>query len=453
MPSPEPIRLLEIEISDPIPAIAAVDEQSGARYERARSFVRLHTQPLGLVELELGGKGLRAADYADRIWAALQAEVVSHLDADGLPVPERLTEHGLPTPDLPACLEERRRMFANAPFASIVVPTRDGSDRLPPCLGSLQACAYPHDRYEIIVVDNAPQTDQVQQLVVGGFGAYQVDGAADLMDGDTRTPRLIYVREDQPGLSRARNRGLELASGEFVAFIDDDETADAEWLGSHVAALRLHEGVACSTGLTLPAELETAAQCWFEQFGGHSEGRGFIPTVITTSSLTRQHPLYPFPPFGVGGNMAFSTSVLRDIGGFDPALGAGTPTRGGEDTAAFAEVLLAGHGLVYEPGALVRHVHRREAEALREQLRSYGTGLTAYFTWCLHRHPLKTVELLTMSGDAIRYLAARNGGHGKQIEPDFPKSLLRSQRLAMLRGPLAYARSSWHVGITRRKAG
>ena len=44
----------------------------------------------------------------------------------------------------------------------------------------------------------------------------------------------------------------------------------------------------------------------------------------------------------------------------------------------FLRVLLSGFKLAYEPGALVWHRHRREAEALRGQMFSYGAGLSAY---------------------------------------------------------------------------
>ena len=44
--------------------------------------------------------------------------------------------------------------------------------------------------------------------------------------------RAYYIREDQPGASRARNRGAEEARGDIVAFTDDDAAPDSDWLGS-----------------------------------------------------------------------------------------------------------------------------------------------------------------------------------------------------------------------------
>ena len=56
----------------------------------------------------------------------------------------------------------------------------------------------------------------------------------------------------------------------------------------------------------------------------------------------RQHPLYPLPPFATGANMTFRPGVLQRIGGFDPALGAGTPASGSEDTLAFSALHIYG---------------------------------------------------------------------------------------------------------------
>ena len=71
--------------------------------------------------------------------------------------------------------------------------------------------------------------------------------------------------------------------------------------------------------------LDTPAQRLYEQFGGHSKGRGLAAEVFDVASHARQHPLYPLPAFGVGASMAFDREALLRIGGFDVALGAGTP--------------------------------------------------------------------------------------------------------------------------------
>ena len=77
--------------------------------------------------------------------------------------------------------------------------------------------------------------------------------------------------------------------------------------------------------------------------------------------------------------MAFRREVLARIGGFDVALGAGTPALAGEDTLALTLTLLSGYRIAYEPAALVCHHHRRDLHSLNLQLQGYSVGLTAYY--------------------------------------------------------------------------
>src|SRR5581483_7619733 len=90
-------------------------------------------------------------------------------------------------------------------------------------------------------------------------------------------------------------------------------------------------------------------------------------------------PLFPFNcgSFGSGPSMAFDRAVLERLGGFDPALGNGTPALGGVDIEAFLRTIVEGYTLVYEPASIVRHQHLRDFEALRHRVYAYGVGLTA----------------------------------------------------------------------------
>ncbi len=98
-------------------------------------------------------------------------------------------------------------------------------------------------------------------------------------------------------------------------------------------------------------------------------------------------PLYATGELGIGSNMAFRTSVLRSLGGFDHALGVGTSTCGGEDLAMLLELLMSGRLLGYEPAAIVHHTHRRTLEDLEIQLRGYGIGFSAMMLSLVWRDP------------------------------------------------------------------
>ena len=149
-----------------------------------------------------------------------------------------------------------------------------------------------------------------------------------------------YVREGRPGLARAHNAALPHVTGEVVAFTDDDVEVDPHWLR------RLTDGfadprVGCVTGMIFPAEVETPAQAWIEAHAGF--GKGFERQVFDLDEHRPDDRLFPFTAgrLGSGANMAFRTSVLLDLGGFDETLGVGTPARGGDDLAAFYDVIRA----------------------------------------------------------------------------------------------------------------
>ncbi len=423
----QPVRLLEVELSESLPPISAYDAQTDRHYQHARVLVRLHTKPLGLIDLRLDQEVQSPDAYVGQIWQTLQSAINAHLSQDGLPEVNGVDTAGLPCSKEPACLQERRRCLVQAPFVSVIVCTRDRTEQLAACLPSLLKLDYPH--FEIIVVDNAPKTSATADLIRERYG---------------HLPQVRYVREDRPGLSWARNCGLQQAQGEIVAYTDDDVLVDPYWLAELAQGFQITENVACVTGLTLSAELETLAQDWFEQFGGLSKGRGFKGGIFDNTRHRAQNPLYPAPALGAGVNMAFKTSILRGLGGFDPALGAGTLTAGGEDTLAFYKVIHKGFTLVYEPAVLVRHFHRRDYAGLRKQLYGYGIAVTAFFTKCLLDDPKCVVDLVRLLPNASSYLLSPQSPRIAERRANYPHELDRIELLGMAYGPLAYLRSLWH---------
>jgi hypothetical protein len=138
--------------------------------------------------------------------------------------------------------------------------------------------------------------------------------------------------------------------------------------------------------------------------------------------------------------MAFRQEVLAQIGGFDVALGAGTPARACEDTLALTMLLLAGYRIAYEPAALTRHHHRADPDGFGYQLEGYGVGLTAYYAALLRHRPRVLPALLRLLPVALGYLRGTGEGQGA-LPADLPPGLLRRQRRGMLAGPARYVRS------------
>jgi glycosyltransferase involved in cell wall biosynthesis len=321
-----------------------------------------------------------------------------------------------------ACDEVRTR----ARPATVVVATRERPTALGRCLNSLLELDYPE--YEIVVVDNAPSTSATRELVTG----------------DLFRSRVKYVREPQAGLAAAHNRGLAEVSGAFVAFTDDDVTVDSRWLLELARGFELAEGVACVTGLIVPAELETRAQLVAEQLWGFNKG---FREQIFDRETDRGDPLYPYTAgtFGSGANMAFDTAVLRRLGGFDAATGAGTVARGGDDLCAFFTVISSGHRLVYNPAALLWHAHHADYAALERQAYGYGVGLTAFLTKAVVDRPERLFELAWLSRHGLARVLDPRGGRtavsSGEVELDWPAGLARAERRGMLYGPAAYLRS------------
>jgi GT2 family glycosyltransferase len=431
-PGFKPVRILEVDISQPLPAVSAVDVATGRQYERALALVRLHTQPLGVVELQLDKAGLTAEDCARQIWHGLRAEIIVHLHRDGWLEPAALAATGMPSAGRPPCLQERDRLLANAPFVSVVMATHERPASLAVCLRSLLSLDYPN--YEIIVVDNAPRTGATAEVVRHTYGA---------------VAQMRYVREDRPGLACAHNRGLRDVYGDIVAFTDDDVVADRHWLTELVRGFSVAENVACVTGMIFPLELQTPAQVWIEQYGGFS--KGCTRRVFNLAEHRPTNLLYPYTigACGSGANMAFRTSVLRALGGFDPALGAGSTARGGDDLAAFFGVITAGYTLVYEPAAIVHHRHHRNYDDLRRQMYGYGVGLTAYLMKSLVDKPDLFLDVALRIPRGVVYALSPRSSKNIRKSVDYPRELTTLERKGMLWGPCAYLRSRWRTRTLR----
>jgi hypothetical protein len=152
--------------------------------------------------------------------------------------------------------------------------------------------------------------------------------------------------------------------------------------------------------------------------------------------------LYLAGNFGVGANMAFRTEVLRELGGFDLALGPGTIARNGEELAVFARLAWRGHALAFEPAAIVHHTHRREEYALVRQVFNYGLGVAAMLTSLVFEDPRHLGRMLASLPRAVN--AVLRGWQRKRStrQPaDQTRALARREVQGMLNGPFAYVRS------------
>jgi glycosyltransferase involved in cell wall biosynthesis len=450
-----PVKVCEVELSEPVNGISAPG------YGSALVLARWYSEPLAVVDIPLSDGAADASQVAQALWLSVGQQVTARYAAAPLAVPaqsvaaprelamsvaaqagfgggsaapavsvsgpEALRESGLRLPSSPSYLLGRETTLRNAPSASVIICTRDRAERLDSSLTAVLRQDYPD--FEVIVVDNAPVNDAVADLIARRNAAGT---------GGVALRRIVQTR---PGLSWARNTGLHAASGRIVAFLDDDEHPDQHWLAELARGFTMGKQVTGVSGLVLPALLDTPAQCLYEQFGGHSKGRGLVPQVFDVASHATQHPLYPLPAFGVGASMAFDRLALIGIGGFDVALGAGTAARAGEDTAAIADLMLDGGTFVYQPGAVMWHEHRAEFAEMERQLDGYGSGLTAFYTRALLRNPRRLLTLARLAPRALHDLRGKDSVRTATMGEDYPASMRRATVRGMLSGPFRYLRS------------
>lgn len=425
--SPEfsPVRIHDIEIGAPLQELPAGSTESGEPFGSCLCLVRIHGRPLGTVEVELPPEGVSPQLLATRIETTLGEEIARHLREDGL-APESLSAAGIPSSGIPPCVAHREKMLENPPTVSVVIVTRGRPQRVLRTVLSILGCRYPHQRYDVIIVDTPEK------------------GEAPLDFSDADLPADATVRvvvEPVQGISRGRNRGLWEASGEIVVFADDDVDVDENWLPTLIAGFGLGDRVDAVSGPTLPAAIETPTERWFEGFGGLQ--RGYETRIYDLDDPPADQPLFPFIPgaLGSGRSMAFRRDAFRRLGGFDPVLGPPTPTLAGEDIEGLLRFVLKGRQVVHEPAALVWHAHPREYGMLRRRMWGYGLGLSACVTKSVVDNPRLLPTLLRKLPGGVAFALSPKSDKNKQRQGDYPHELIRLELAGLACGPFAYFRS------------
>jgi GT2 family glycosyltransferase len=219
---------------------------------------------------------------------------------------------------------------ASWPRASVVICVYNGAATLADCLQGATALHYPD--YEVIVVDDGSTDDTAR--IASEFNV-----------------RLI--RTENGGLSRARNVGIDAATGEIIAFTDGDARPDPDWLT--YIALGLHSGEFAAVGgpnIAPPGD-GLVAQCVANAPGG--------PVYVLSTDQEAEHV--------PGCNMAFKASALRAIGGFDPRF-----RIAGDDVDICWRIQERGWRIGFTPGAVVWHHARSSVKAYWRQQRGYGAA-------------------------------------------------------------------------------
>lgn len=217
-----------------------------------------------------------------------------------------------------------------APRFSVCVATLGRPARLGPCLDSLAALRV-QAPWEVLLVFNTPVAP----------------APATLPAAAGRLP-LRLLHEPRPGKSRALNRALDAARGEWLVYTDDDVTHDPAWLE------RLDAGI--------------AAHPWARIIGGRIEPRGEVPAWVRRSAnlqplLLGRHDFgptpcrYPHAQYPFGPNLALPRAAVAQAGARWPeALGPGTRFPVGDEGAFLSRISpLGADDRLYVPDAVVYH--------------------------------------------------------------------------------------------------
>ncbi len=214
------------------------------------------------------------------------------------------------------------------PRISVVVCTYNGARTIRDCFEALEKLDYPN--YEVIVVN---------------------DGSTDATESIAKEFPFRLISTHNRGLSHARNTGLHLATGEIVAYTDDDAYPDPHWL-SYLADMFLTTSHAGIGGPNLPPPDDGwIAECVANAPGG--------PIHVLLDDQTAEH----IP----GCNMAFRKACLEAIGGFDPQFRAA-----GDDVDICWRLQEKGWTLGFHSSALVWHHRRNSVRTYWRQQRGYG---------------------------------------------------------------------------------
>jgi glycosyltransferase involved in cell wall biosynthesis len=224
------------------------------------------------------------------------------------------------------------------PVVSVVIPTYRREDRIEETLASVFAQTFRD--FEVIVVNDGSPDNTAARL-------------RPLVDAG----RIRYCEQANAGQSAARNRGIELARGEFLALLDDDDLWPADKLAWQVAQLQRHPRAVLCYG-------------YGESFGLEQNYRvpaGAGPQGIVGDELLRGNPILS------PGQTLVRLKTVRELGAFDPAI------RGAEDWDLWIRLSQVGE-LLYEERCSLNY--RQAPNSVSQNARKmFRAGLQV-----LHKH-------------------------------------------------------------------
>lgn len=205
---------------------------------------------------------------------------------------------------------------------------------------SLRRQSLPPEKYQILIVDNSPDAAHGRR-----FAAAYSDVA-----------NLRYLHLDQAGLSHARNMALREATTPYMALLDDDEIAAADWLENIVRSFADNQADVVAVGGPVTPIWELPRPNWL-----HDELLGYLGLLNLGDQVLEIGP----HEWLIGGNIAYRREALEAIGGFRADMGRrGNILLSNEELELQSQLQKAGYKLIYCPKICVSH--RVPAERLTQ---------------------------------------------------------------------------------------
>ena len=212
--------------------------------------------------------------------------------------------------------------------ASVVIPTHNRLAQLRRVVAAVQLQALPLGaEFEIVVVDDGSS-----------------DGTSDWLAGQSVGPGFKWFHQPNSGPARARNRGVEEATGEIVFFLGDDTEPEPGWLTAHLEEHRLFgdQGPLAVLGYTsFPAEIDSPFLRFINEYGAQF---GYLLIEDPTD--------VPFN-FFYTSNISLPRNQLVKLGGFREDF----PAAAWEDIEFSYRAFQDGLRIRYQPGARTIHRH------------------------------------------------------------------------------------------------
>lgn len=256
-------------------------------------------------------------------------------------------------------------------FLSVVVCTYNRADLLATCLKSLAEQTGDRNLYEVIVVNNN-----------------SVDNTEEVAQEYSLKNRIFrLVRETRQGLSHSRNLGWQEAAGSYVAYIDDDAKANADWVQKIIDFITRCPEAGAFGG---PYEAFSTSQIpvW-------------VPPDCGTWGLgTKERPINIGSEWINGTNMIFKKDLLKRFGGFNAKLGMkGKRISYGEETRLLLEMKKNSIPVYYVPDIIVKHLLADYKMSLKWLLKScYANGRCSAETFNTRRTFMSHLFGLCISG-------------------------------------------------------